>query len=302
MHLGEAVHAPTALRAEGDAMPTGQSVHIGLNRVDPNKYGGWDGKLIACENDARDLAQLAQASQFRATTLLTADATVSNVASELRRAARELTNGDILLLTYSGHGGQVPDLNGPEDEPDRLDETWCLYDREFIDDELFKELEAFAEGVRIVAFFDSCHSGTGLRVREILSPEALEEQFQTRNPEEVERTSRLMPLGRQHDLYQRDKAFYDEIQRNLDAKDARDLGVSALLISACQDSQLAADGLLNGLFTGTLLEVWNGGKFPGGYSAFHREILKRMPPNQSPNMFTTGRRNPRFLRQRPFTI
>ncbi|MFD3455820.1 caspase family protein [Streptomyces sp. NPDC058691] len=284
-------------------MAQSMSIHIGLNKVDPTKYGGWDGKLIACENDARDMEQLAKQAGFKdQTTLLTAEATVSNVNAELRKAARLLTSGDILLFTYSGHGGQVPDINGPEDEPDRLDETMCFFDREYIDDELYKELEAFAEGVRILAFLDSCHSGTGLRVRQLLTPEAMEEQFQTTDPTQIETTSRLMPLDKQDELYQRDKDFFDAIQRDLDARDSRELGASALLISACQDNQLAADGLRNGLFTGTLLQVWNGGKFPGGYRAFHREILRQMPANQSPNFFVTGRPSNRFLRQRPFTI
>ncbi|MFD8079085.1 caspase family protein [Streptomyces sp. NPDC059718] len=284
-------------------MAQSMSIHIGLNNVDPDKYNGWDGKLIACENDARDMEQLAKQAGFKdRTMLLTAEATVGNVNTELRRAAKVLSPGDILLFTYSGHGGQVPDINGPEDEPDRLDETMCFFDREYIDDELYKELEAFAEGVRILAFLDCCHSGTGLRVRQLLTPEAMEEQFQTTDPNQIETTSRLMPLDKQDELYRRDQGFYDAIQRELDARDSRELGASAVLISACQDNQLAADGLRNGLFTGTLLQVWNGGKFPGGYKAFHREILRRMPATQSPNLFVTGRPSNRFLRQRPFTI
>ncbi|GAA2427718.1 caspase family protein [Streptomyces coeruleofuscus] len=285
-------------------MARGISLHLGLNRVDPNEYNGWDGKLIACENDARDMDQLANKAGIQdRTTLLTADATVDNVTQELRKAAQTLTAGDLFFFTYSGHGGQIPDLNGPEDEPDRLDETLCLYDREYIDDELYREFEGFAEGVRIFCLLDCCHSGSGIRaVREVLTPEALEEQFQTTDPSEVETTSRIMPLDKQHEVYERDKVRYDAIQRKLNAKDNRDLGATALLISACQDNQLAADGLRNGLFTATLLQVWNGGKFAGGYKAFHREILKQMPANQSPNFFVTGRTNNRFIRQRPFTI
>ncbi|HZG06498.1 MAG TPA: caspase family protein [Streptomyces sp.] len=284
-------------------MAHGMSLHIGINRVDPAKYGGWDGKLIACENDARDMEQLAREAKVEdRTVLLTADATVDNVTAELRKAARVLAAGDILFLTYSGHGGQVPDTNGPEDEPDRLDETLVLYDREYIDDELYKEFDGFAEGVRIFVCLDCCHSGSGIRVREILTPEAMEEQFQTSDPDQVETTSRLMPLDRQAEAYERDRELFDTIQHELNAKDARDLGATALLISACQDNQLAADGLRNGLFTGMLLEVWNGGKFTGGYKAFHREILTRMPPTQSPNFFVTGRPGSRFIRQRPFTI
>lgn len=284
-------------------MARGVSIHVGLNTVDAEKYGGWDGRLIACENDARDMRQLAHQAGFEdGTTLLSAEATVENVNAALRSAAEVVTAGDILLFTYSGHGGQVPDINGPEDEPDRLDETMCLFDREYIDDELHRELESFAEGVRVLALLDCCHSGTGLKVRRLLTPEAMEDQFQTTDPARIETTSRLMPLVQQDELYQRDKALYDAIQRELGAKDTRDLGATALLISACQDNQLAADGLRNGLFTATLLQVWNSGEFTGNYKAFHREILRQMPATQSPNFFVTGRTDDRFLRQRPFTL
>ncbi|MEO3753797.1 caspase family protein [Streptomyces sp. B6B3] len=284
-------------------MARSMSLHLGLNSVDPNRYGGWDGRLVACENDARDLHQLAGESGIgERTVLLTQEATVDRVTAELRKAADTLGPGDYLFLSYSGHGGQVPDTNGPEDEPDRLDETMVLHDREFIDDELYKEFERFAEGVRIFVCMDSCHSGTGIRVREVLTPEAMADQFQTTDPGEIEQTSRLMPLEQQAEVYERDKGLYDGIQRELNAKDNRELGASALLISACQDNQLAADGLRNGKFTGTLLDVWNGGKFTGGYKAFHREILARMPATQSPNLYTTGPPNRRFVRQRPLTV
>ncbi|MFF5011390.1 caspase family protein [Streptomyces phaeochromogenes] len=111
-----------------------------------------------------------------------------------------------------------------------------------------------------------------------------------------------MPLDKQAELYERDKEFFDDILRKLNAKDHRELGATALLISACQDNQLAADGLRNGLFTATLLDVWNGGKFTGGYKAFHREILKKMLATQSPNFYVVGPTNKRFLQETPFAV
>ena len=40
----------------------GISLHIGLNRVDPAHYKGWDGALQGCENDANDLRAIAEAA------------------------------------------------------------------------------------------------------------------------------------------------------------------------------------------------------------------------------------------------
>ncbi|MFF4602980.1 caspase family protein [Streptomyces sp. NPDC001339] len=266
-------------------MPTGLSLHLGLNQVDPTRYGGWDGQLVACENDAHDMARLAAAAGFEPTTLLTADSTVANVTGALREAAGTLEPGDILLFTYSGHGGQVPNTVGGDNEPDRRDETLVFYDREFIDDELNREFGRFAQGVRILAFLDSCHSGTAIEL-----------------PQQTTRTARLMPVYKQDEIYQRDKEFYQELQRDLAASKSQGRPADALLISGCQDNQLSSDGDTNGLFTGTLLEVWRDGAFRGDYRRFHGEILRRMPPYQSPNFYVTGQPGEEFLAQQPFTV
>src|SRR5678815_3771458 len=79
----------------------------------------------------------------------------------MRKAAKLLAAGDLYFLSYSGHGGQVPDVTGEED--DKKDETWCLFDGQLIDDELYYELSRFGEGVRILVLSDSCHSGTVTR-------------------------------------------------------------------------------------------------------------------------------------------
>jgi hypothetical protein len=47
----------------------GHSIHIGLNRVDPNHYqdqngNPWDGTVVACEFDAKDMQALAQSQGF----------------------------------------------------------------------------------------------------------------------------------------------------------------------------------------------------------------------------------------------
>jgi len=47
------------------------------------------------------------------------------------------------------------------------------------------------------------------------------------------------------------------------AKAKANIKASVLLISGCQDNQLSQDGAFNGLFTGTLKKVWNGGIFKG---------------------------------------
>ena len=49
------------------------------------------------------------------------------------------------------------------EESDRRDETWVLYDRQLLDDELFALWSKFKPGVRIFVLSDSCHSGSVTR-------------------------------------------------------------------------------------------------------------------------------------------
>lgn len=273
-------------------MPTGKALTIGLNAVDPNHYSGWSGELNACEADAEDMASIAK---LDVTTLLTQNATRERVVSELTKAAKQLKAGDFFLLTYSGHGGQLPDLNSDED--DAQDETWCLFDGEFVDDELYFYLSQFAKGVRILVFSDSCHSGTVVKLAYYHGG------FAAKATSSGAVKFRNMPPGAALRTYRKNKAFYDKILKNPKLKNVDDkVKASVLLISGCQDNQLSADGDFNGLFTSNVLRVWNNGKFKGTYRAFHKAILARMPPDQTPNYFRVGPVNPTFEGQKPFSV
>jgi hypothetical protein len=95
------------------------------------------------------------------------------------------------------------------DEEDQLDETWCLYDGQLIDDELYLELSKFAEGVRILVLSDSCHSGTMIRAG---PPPSGDE------PAGKRVVYRQLPpvLGQQ--VYEAHADFYDNLQKQISAK------------------------------------------------------------------------------------
>jgi hypothetical protein len=104
------------------------------------------------------MKSIASSCGFNTTSLITSQAVASAVLKEIALASSSLQSGDIFLLTFSGHGGQIPDVNG--DEGDGLDETWVCFDRMLVDDELYAMWGKFQPGVRIVMVSDSCHSGT----------------------------------------------------------------------------------------------------------------------------------------------
>lgn len=274
-------------------MAKGISIHIGLNRVDPNHYEGWDGELIACEFDAKDMQAIAQAKGFKSTLLLTKAATYAKVTQAIGQAATQLKAGDILLLTYSGHGGQLPDMKS--EEADKLDETWVLYDRQLVDDELYYLWSLFQPGVRILMLSDSCHSGT---ISKMSTYKALCKEFSPN----IQPRFRALPRDIQQKTYQAHRNLYDDTIKSYPQGDKVKISASVLLISGCLDNQLSSDGDKNGLFTNSLLKVWNQGKFTRGYYAFYKNILGQMPPWQSPNYFKVGGSNLQFYTQAPFTI
>jgi hypothetical protein len=276
----------------------GISIHIGLNTVDPAHYNGWDGQLQACEFDAKDMQKIAEAKGFDSTIMLSKEGTAEAVSEAIEKASGELAKGDLLFLTYSGHGGQVPDTNSDE-TGDSTDETWVLYDRQLVDDELYALWAKFEPGVRIFVLSDSCHSGSVTRdLFDALVPQIVEKgMVDAQKP----RTKEL-PRDVQEATYRANEGLYKQIQSSHEAGEDVDVQASIILISGCQDNQLSLDGDRNGLFTQTLLGVWDDGKWEGGHRKFWKTVGSKMPPTQSPNFFRTGVRDPKFRRQTPLTI
>jgi hypothetical protein len=279
------------------------SLHLGLNLVDPKRYGGWDGRLAGCENDARDMAAIAKSLKYAQTkVLLTKQATSTHLIEEMGKLARTLSQGDLLLLTYSGHGGQVPDEGSEED--DDLDETWCLYDRQLIDDEIYSLLGRFAQGVRILMLSDSCHSGSVAKMRLAAGMPSVSDLARSLAPGKRSMRSRLAPSEVTRANYEANKDVYLALQSAAGGAEKRAPAAGVILISGCQDLEESfetSDGK-NGQFTASVKKIWNAGKFKGGHRAFHRSVASRLPPYQNPNLFTVGKVAAAFLNQKPFTI
>lgn len=251
----------------------GYSLHVGLNAVDEQVYG-WAGQLKGCEADAKSMYAVAGEAGFAASDLLLGpEATAGAVLARLADAAQIVQPGDLFVLTYSGHGGQLPDQDG--DEPgDHLDETWILYDRMLLDDELRLAFTAFAPGVRIVVVADCCHNGAdGERV--------IPQEVAGKHLGEMLPTYRGVQLAAKHSEPQ----------------------ASVLSLCASQENQEAADGDRNGRFTAALLSIWNKNGFDGDYLAFHGAIAEKLPRKQQPDLRASGGGDiDAFREQRPFTV
>jgi hypothetical protein len=274
----------------------GLSLHIGVNHVDPEHYGGsWDGKLEDCENDCADMHRIARRQGFEASSLRSAWATRTLVTEAIRNAATQLRKGDFFLLTYSGHGGTIPDVDG--DEEDQVDETWCLYDGQLLDDELNLLWAEFNPGVRLLVVSDSCHSGTMLRD---ISPD-FRTAGQAVDPDEVFERSRAMPRQIARSTARKNRQFYADLQRQL-PNPRPEIKATVRLLSGCQEDELSYEGRGNGRFTAALKRTYADGQFEGDYQSFHRKIREQLKHKQRPNHMVHGLPNPEYDRENPFTI
>lgn len=265
-------------------MAQGMSIHIGLNAVDPACYDGvWDGRLDGGEQDAEDMYAIAQQQGFQPVKLLAGAATRDEVITAIGVASETLLAGDILLVTYGGHGGTLRDISG--DEADGIDETWCLYDGHLLDDELCALWSCFAAGVRILVVSDSCHSGTVTRAGGIGKPRAM--------PRDV-------ALG----TWQQHRDFYLNVVAN--AEQDKPLQASVRLLAASREGELAYDGVYggipNGFFTKCFKQVWANGAFDGDYDDFFDSLYDLMYVYQPPEHSVIGVQDAGYDRQKPFQI
>lgn len=268
-------------------MATGLSLHIGINQVDPRHYGS-QMPLKGAVPDAKDMYALATKIGYEAFSLTDSAATTGNVAKRITKFAQRLKQGDIALITYAGHGSQIFDAG--RDETDALDETWCLYDRMLIDDEIYRLLGYFDEGVRVLIVSDSCHSGTAVRLISNDIPSSGTEVF------------RALPIDDAGPIVELHQNTYNAAKFLSYRSDIEELSASVELLAACQDHQLAKDLGSNGLFTQNLISTWDGGSFQGNHPQFFDNICAFMPPEQMPNRLSLGPGHPKFQTGKPFEI
>ena len=283
-------------------MRKGHALVIGLNGVDPVHYDDWDGALNVCEADANKISSYLRKKKFGSVTrLLTKKATRANVIAGLDKMATDAKAGDLVVIYYSGHGGnEIPDLNKDEDDPasDRFDESWCLFDAQLVDDELYYQWKKFKKGVRIVVMSDSCFSGDIAKL--MFSAK--------RGP------SKAMPKKAGEATYKKNKKFYNKLVKELASKELKTfktnkkgkIVASLLQISSSQEFQTSNaetdDFPDNSLFTGVFFKVIKSPKNTRSYEQLIKTLKKSMPDSQMPKEQMLGDLNLKLQLNKPFTI
>lgn len=255
------------------------SIHIGVDA--PRAGSAYDSRarLSDSETAAWRMAELASQAGYDSMLVLRGQtATLGAVNASLWNVSQLLVKGDTLLVTFSGHGGQVPDRDG-EDQLGS-DESWSLYDGELLDDHLCGYWRLFKAGVRIVVVSESCYSGGMMRTVD-------EDEFL------------LAALPGQRRMRGEPYWVEADIKKTLGpsaVEPLRDPGgvrATVLMLTASSETQPAQGGL----FTDCLLEVWAGGGFSGSYRELYEAVKRRVmriKSDQEPQILMLGAPDPDF--------
>ncbi|KAG5438297.1 hypothetical protein PCANB_002785 [Pneumocystis canis] len=240
-----------------------KALFIGIN------YFGTNRQLSGCINDVHNISQFIQERYGYSagdTVILTDDQTnprsiptKKNIIDAMQWLVKDARPNDSFFLHYSGHGGQIDDIDG--DEEDGSDEVIYPVDFNYagyITDDIIHSIlvKPLPPGCRLTAIFDCCHSGSimdlpftystegKLKEQNLLSDAAnkfLREGPSTRGIMGI--TSSIFRIAK------RATNFNNNSQRSKLEKASH---AEVVMFSGCKDSQTSVDTSIRNQATGVM--------------------------------------------------
>jgi hypothetical protein len=225
--------------------------------------------LRGCINDTKDMSNILQGLGFANSdiTILTDEqATKKNIMNNLESMVKDAESKklDYIACTLSSHGTQGSDTSGDED--DHMDELFVTYDTAdkggewdantvISDDECAALFSRLPENALLEVFFDTCHSGTGLKTLDLLTT----------------RRVRFIPP---QSVAAIEKANGSRLHKFREA--LLEYGVkNHILWAACSDSQTSADAYIEGDWHGAFTYYFNK-EMLNSANHTREEILKKV--------------------------
>jgi len=239
---------------------------VGIN------YLGTPNRLHGCVNDANNVYKLLTAhfgfDPANVVMLLDSHATTTNILNELNNLVSNPQKGDILYFHYSGHGSQIPAVNGKHGGVNNIicpvDLDW---ETKMIADYQLKEIfDRVPHGVSATLFLDCCHSGTDLDQANIYQPHL--------SSTRIIRTE--LPNDRYIDPPQE---MIDKMQGCVSQKvsiQSRDVNDSVLLIAGCRASETSADAFVDGTYQGAATCALNTLLIQSNFKMSYQTIIDQM--------------------------
>ena len=237
--------------------------------------------LAGCVADARLWAETLQQLGFAAPTLLlNEEATRSTIIQAFEDLILSSRAGDVVVIQFSGHGINLPDIDGDEaDQDSPNDEALCPIDFEsgayLIDDDIAAIFARTPTGVNVTCFFDFCHSGTSTRFavgrrRAIDRSKGERERFLPATPERIEK----------HRIYRRDMGYRRAPATRGPA------AMHEVVFSACLSHEVALESNGHGHFTVHATNLLQKGIDGISNEQFQQQVITAFGParRQSPHL------------------
>lgn len=260
-------------------MPVARSIHVGVNESRLAASYGVPA-LTGAENDARTMAQLVSTAGVSQPLLLTGSkAMVANVRVAIEEAISRLSDGDLLIFSFAGHGLNAGH-GGANDE--KIDQSLVLSDALLCDDCMSELLSSAPKSARLLLVFDCCFADgmAGL----------LEQMFVTRSLT-AELENRRLPAP---DV---------EVSRACAGCKASDVQTSTLMLAACARDLESGERDGHGCFTAGILHAMESGSATS-YEALCQSVTGYLRQQRMPApvfRFYGNRHDPRFWDASPFT-
>lgn len=283
--IGNAAFTP------GRGMPTGEGASRRALCIGINRYP--TAPLQGCVTDAQTWAAMFRQLGFNEPAmLLDEQATRAAMIDSLQTLVRNSRAGDVIVFQYSGHGTELPDLNGDEAAygSSKTDQAFCPYDFAngafLLDDDVGNIFDSLPTGVNLTCFIDCCHSGSISRLAVALAAGATSRGADER-PRFIHPTAELIEAHRRY------RARSGTISPGSRAR------IREVLFAACRSDEVAWESAGQGEFTVRAMHVFQQGIDDVANELFAQRVTAEFGqnPRQHTQLFCDTSARPRLLLQ-----
>lgn len=211
-------------------------------------------------NDLLRMHDVLDRAGFASSRIKTLSAPAETTPAAIVAALRAIkpNPGDLVFLYFSGHGDQVKDISGDED--DGMDEVLVGSNACLLDDDLRPIWVEYGPEVRIVMVVDACHAGSTFSFQDFAVAKDDGRRPANERPDRTgnKRTEPSRPLtgaekqAQRATKFQRERAFEQSrvaLGNCLDERVQRNEPYQMIYISASRDPTTTLGGPSGGLFT-----------------------------------------------------